>query len=149
MTPYHLCSVSSPLLSSVALPFAELQRHQRGGKSGFTLIEMLVVLALVGFIAFLGLPYLGSSTSSVGLVSDCRVLASRLRAARELALIRRSPTKVTIDLTRLRILGPISLDPYYFKSVERGRFSVLLTIPPEEFAPITFFPDGGGQQVEL
>jgi general secretion pathway protein H len=111
--------------------------------NGFTLLELLVTLALLGMIATLSLPYVSGGRSAAGLLSDTRELASRLRAAREIALATRSSTVVTIHLVKPRVDGPGEVSPYIFTAAERVSVSTAKGQETGESARITFMPDGG------
>ena len=72
-------------------------------QAGFTLIEIMVVLALVALFAVVSLPYATSGENRTRLVSTARVVAARLRAVRAAAIDQNRPFALEIDLTRLEI----------------------------------------------
>lgn len=82
------------------------RRHFR---SGYTLIEMLTVVTVIGILATIALPMIGNG-SSVALKSAGRVLASDLRLASDLAVQYGTQYTVAFDLTRnqyqLTLTGP-------------------------------------------
>jgi general secretion pathway protein H len=53
---------------------------------GYTLLELLVVLAIMGLLAVVALPVISGPTERVQATVAARALADRLRAARELAI---------------------------------------------------------------
>jgi general secretion pathway protein H len=121
----------------------------RRSQNGFTLVEMLVTLALLGLIAMLSFPYLSGGKGSVGLTSDARVLASRFRAAREMAIATRSKTAVIIDIVRPGVRGPGSLSEYVFTTANHVSVTTARGMVTGETAPIMFSPDGGSSGGEV
>jgi general secretion pathway protein H len=112
-------------------------------EDGFTLVELLITLALLGLIAVLSFPYVSGGKSAAGLTSDARVLASRFRAAREMALAARAKTFVIIDLVRPGVRGPEGLAVHDFGAAERVSVTTAKGQVTGESAQITFGPDGG------
>jgi prepilin-type N-terminal cleavage/methylation domain-containing protein len=75
--------------------------RQRGvGSTGLTLIELVVVLAIVSVSAVLVLPSVGRGTQSLLLRSEAGRVAAMLREARQHAVSQRRPTRVTLDTAR-------------------------------------------------
>jgi general secretion pathway protein H len=72
---------------------------------GFTLIEMLVVLAILALIMALVPAYLTGGTERIELKGAARAVAAALRETREEALARNRPLEFVIDLDRSRFRG--------------------------------------------
>jgi general secretion pathway protein H len=110
--------------------------------AGFTLIEMLVVLTIIGLVAALGFPALRRPPDSLRLEAATRTLASALRLSRAQAIARNADVAVTIDTdrrmfessaVRATALDPdISLKMIFAATERRGRAA----------GAIRFFPDG-------
>jgi general secretion pathway protein H len=64
---------------------------------GYSLLEMLVVLAILGLIAAVAIPPIGTSIDHMRLSDDARILAGALREAREDALNQQRDVALTID----------------------------------------------------
>jgi general secretion pathway protein H len=111
-------------------------------ENGFTLVELLVTLALLGMIAALSFSYISGGSNAAGLNSDARMLASRFRAAREMALAARSDTAVIIDLVRPGVRGPGDWSAYTFTAAERVTVTTAKGRTTGESAQISFGPDG-------
>lgn len=62
---------------------------------GYSLLEMMVVLAIMGLIAVLALPALTGAGDRVTLTADARAIATQLRALREEAQDRQSEITLT------------------------------------------------------
>src|SRR5205085_9471729 len=70
----------------------------RGREAGFTLIELIVVLAVLGFALALIVGYKAPWSSGLGLRGTAAELASGLRLARSEAILRNRPVVFEIDL---------------------------------------------------
>lgn len=64
-------------------------------RSGFTLLELMVVVALVGLLAVLALPSYTNYASNQRLVASAHTLVADLRAARQEAVTRRAMITVS------------------------------------------------------
>jgi len=110
--------------------------------AGFTLFEMLVVLAIIGLVVALALPNLRGPPDNLRLEAAARTVASALRLSRSQAIARNADVVLTIDADR-RIFesstGPaiqldheISVEFIFAAPERRGRAA----------GGIRFFPDG-------
>ncbi|MBI3458503.1 MAG: prepilin-type N-terminal cleavage/methylation domain-containing protein [Candidatus Rokubacteria bacterium] len=70
----------------------------RGG--GFTLLELIVVLAIIAAATALVLPSVGRGTEGLRLRSEAGRVAALLREARLAAVSQRHPTRVVLDRVR-------------------------------------------------
>lgn len=73
-----------------------------GGSAGFTLVELLVVLAMMALVAALAAPRIGPMTRG-GLVAAAEEVAGALREARTRSLAEGRPVAVEIDTAVGRI----------------------------------------------
>lgn len=71
------------------------------GAAGYSLLELLVVLAIMGLIATVAVPSVVGSVDRVTLTADARAVATKLRAWRNAALDGQTEVAVTSDGTRL------------------------------------------------
>jgi general secretion pathway protein H len=109
---------------------------------GFTLIELMVVLAIMGFVMVLFVGYRAPWSSALGLEGTAAELASGLRLARSQAIADNHPVAFALDLAdhryRVGIEAPRSLP---------AKLSIaLLTVDGEKrsaaIGDIRFNPDG-------
>jgi prepilin-type N-terminal cleavage/methylation domain-containing protein len=63
---------------------------------GYSLLEMLVVLAILGLIAVVAIPPIGTSIDHMRLADDARILANALRDAHEQSLNQQRDISFTI-----------------------------------------------------
>jgi prepilin-type N-terminal cleavage/methylation domain-containing protein len=63
---------------------------------GYSLLELMVVLAIIGLIAVVAVPAVGASVGRMTLQSDARVVALGLRAARDRAMDTQADIAVSV-----------------------------------------------------
>jgi general secretion pathway protein H len=116
----------------------------RSARAGFTLIEMLVVLALMALIAGIAIPILGPGVSTAELKSSARKVAAGLRMAREDAVATRTDTRLVLDLEHRTF--QIERDTHVYalpRGLELKLFTAQNDIISESVGAIRFYPDGG------
>src|SRR4051812_6744931 len=65
---------------------------------GVTLLELIIVMVLMGIVAAMVVPMLGSGVSTTELKSSARQVAAALRTARTTAVASRQETRVLLNL---------------------------------------------------
>lgn len=120
-------------------------------EAGFTLVEVLAVLAIIALTAALAMPSPAGSRHHHALKASAIELASALKSARAAAIRTNSEQTLTID-TSLRSIMSEGRAPVRLASANVAL--ELLTIRSEEIGPSTgrlrFYPDGsstGGRVV--
>lgn len=111
---------------------------QVASKEGFTLVEMLVVLAIMAVTLVVSYPYMRGSGEARVLGATVQALASRLREAQSTALFNNAERTLSIDLKHHLILDPVFAIP-------QGISMKITTANSEvtnELASIKFFADG-------
>jgi general secretion pathway protein H len=112
--------------------------------SGFTLIEMLVVLTLIGLLVAVVIPIFGSGVSTTELKSDTRAVAAGLRQARGQAIAQRGEAVLMLDLGAHSFSVPP--DPRVHKLAEQLElklFTAQSDLVNDNVGAIRFFADGG------
>lgn len=114
-----------------------------GVTRGFTLLEVLVVLALMGLAYAMAMPMIGAGAATLELKSTTRQLAAGLRKARGDAITQRRETVLTLDVGKRRFA--VTGDPKAYALPARVEIS-LITARSEQLEDqignIRFFPDG-------
>lgn len=98
---------------------------------GFTLLELLVVLAIMGLMVAIAMPFTVSTIAQAGLRADARALTSQLRRLQHQAQERRE----TIVIATLAVH---TLPGAVFAAPQAGRGTVTLA----GGRPVIFYPDG-------
>ncbi|HTS21493.1 MAG TPA: GspH/FimT family pseudopilin [Casimicrobiaceae bacterium] len=115
-----------------------------GSGHGFTLLEMLVVLMLMGIIASVVIPIFGPGVSTLELKRSARELAAGLRLARSQAIAQRTEAVLELDLAGRSFRVPP--DPRLHslpQGVELKLFTAQSDLLNEQVGTVRFFPDGG------
>ena len=113
-------------------------------RNGFTMMEILIVLAIMAIVAAFTIPMMGSGVSNTALKGAARELAAGLRFARSEAVAKRHETFVAIDLAGRRF--KVADDPVEHtlpKGAELKLFTAQADIVNDTTGAIRFFPDGG------
>ena len=119
------------------------ERISRGGQSGFTLLEILVVMVILGLV-MLSVPRLLPSTRGIELETGARAVAGGLVRARSLAVLESRHIDYLVDLEAgsSGIEGdrePVQLPEWSTLDVTTARGLVA----GDRHAAIRFFADGG------
>ena len=112
--------------------------------SGFTLIEMLVVLTLIGLLVAVVIPIFGNGVSTTELKSDARAVAAGLRQARGQAIAQHGEALLMLDLGAHSFTVPP--DPRVHKlaqQLELKLFTAQSDLVSDNVGAIRFFADGG------
>jgi general secretion pathway protein H len=111
---------------------------------GVTLLELLIVLALMAFVAGIVIPRFGGPVSTSELRASARQLAAGLRLAQSEAVSERRETFLVLDVAGKRF--KVDRDPQEHKlpsRVELKLFTAQNDLVNESTGAIRFFPDGG------
>lgn len=114
----------------------------RGRRGGFTMLEMLVALAIIGMAGALAAQLLRPQSSRLRLEAATRALCATLRAARSRAIAINAPAAVTFDLANKTYASPVGGLAVLPKEIAL-RLEVASREARGEAASIRFFPDGG------
>ncbi len=110
---------------------------------GFTLIEVVVVLAILGLVTALALPLMAGAESKADTRVAAREIAAGLRTTRNLAMVRGHSEAFSIDTASGAFRTGSTMSP---RRVPSGVQLVLITTTEERRSEtegsIRFFPDG-------
>jgi general secretion pathway protein H len=110
---------------------------------GFSLIELLVVLAIAALIMTVTPPLLSNAMPGLQLKSTARQVAAGLRYARDRAVARRSEVSLTVDLEARSVTvtdrdGEIAIPD----DLEISLVTAASELRDETLGHIRFYPDG-------
>lgn len=106
------------------------------GARGFTLLEMLVVLAVLSLLAGVTLPYL--RFSGIDARTAAQDVTAELSLARARALAERRPAALSFDVAQ----GRFGLDGVLDHELPKG-IHLTASLPSGQTNGVVFFPDGG------
>ena len=111
---------------------------------GITLIELLLVLAILAAVYAVAMPRIGGGISGVELKSAARKVAAGLRQARNVAVAQRKEAVMELDLER-RVFHLTGEDREYAlpEKIDLKLFTAQQELVSEKLGSIRFYPDGG------
>jgi len=119
-------------------------RDRGAAARGVTLLELLIVLAIMAIVAGFMIPMFGGPISTSELRSAARELAAGLRLAQSEAVSQRRQTFLVLDVAGKRF--KVDNDPHEHKlpsKVELKLFTAQNDLVSDSVGSIRFFPDGG------
>ena len=111
---------------------------------GVTLLELLIVLALIALVTGFAVPMFGGPVSTTELRTSARQLAAGLRLARSEAVSERRETFLVLDVAGKRF--KVDRDPQEHalpSRIELKLFTAQNDLVNDKVGSIRFFPDGG------
>lgn len=117
--------------------------REKNASRGFTLLEILLVLFLMGLAYGLAVPMISSGAVTLELKGATRQLAAGLRKARGVAIAQRDEATLTVDVEQRQFMLSGDSKTYpVSKKVELELFTAQSEQIGEKIGNIRFFPDG-------
>jgi general secretion pathway protein H len=114
------------------------------GQRGVTLLELMIVLTIMAFVAAIVVPMLGGGVSTAELKSAAREVAAGLRYARGQAIVQRGEAFLVLDVdARTFTLPPDTRVHRLPDKMDIKLFTAQRDLVAEKVGAIRFFPDGG------
>ncbi|MBU0484149.1 MAG: prepilin-type N-terminal cleavage/methylation domain-containing protein [Proteobacteria bacterium] len=98
-----------------------MEKSLSGPQNGFTLLEVMIVLLLIGLVTGLVVPRFGGTLSSMQARSAVKKIATILRYARNQAVSEQQTRVVTFDLSLNRVVLELAVDQIGEVSAERKK----------------------------
>lgn len=120
-----------------------MQYHSKSSCRGFTLLELLLVLLLLGLVYGLAGPMLSSGSAGLDMKAATRQLAAGLKKARGIAITERQEASLTIDVNARTF--SVSGDPRIYalsRRLEVALYTAQSELSRDQVGGIRFFPDG-------
>ena len=114
----------------------------RGGARGFTLLELILVLALIAFASLLAAAALSGGFDGMRLRAAAKEVAAQLRFTRTQALATGEAQRFTIDPAAHRWTAPKQRDGVLPKQLALDFVGAREVQPSPGEGAIVFFPDG-------
>ena len=116
--------------------------HATTRQAGFTLLEVLVVVAIVALVASVSLPLLHRPFEGLRLQAAASELLAALRATRSAAILRGTEAVLTIDVDRHTFGSSTgSIRPFPAEITAKLTFASIERAGPSQ-GGFRFFPDG-------
>ena len=110
---------------------------------GFTLVEMLVVLAIISLLLAFAPPVFNRIMPGLEVQSATRQLAASLRSARSEAIRDNTETTLTLDLeARVYRLDQLGQEQAIDEDIEVSMLTARSELEREDVGRIRFYPDG-------
>jgi general secretion pathway protein H len=110
---------------------------------GFTLVELIVVLAILGLMLVLVPPLISRGTPGADLKAASRAVAALMRDARQRAIARNSEVAFTVDVDRRRIaMEPGPREHQLASSITLNLIAAQSELAAENVGRIRFYADG-------
>jgi general secretion pathway protein H len=134
--------IAAPALAGPGLVVS--LRRDGARARGVTLLELLIVLSIMGFVAAMVVPMLGGGVTTTELKSSARQMAAALRLARSEALATRREHFVLLDLERRSFrVDSDTREVALPRDVELKLFTAQSDLVSDKAGAIRFYPDGG------
>jgi general secretion pathway protein H len=118
--------------------------RRRARSRGVSLLELLIVLMIIGFVSAIVIPMVSGGVSNSELRSAARQLASGLRLARSEAVSQRRETFLVVDLAGRRFKVDRDAQEHALpKNMELKLYTAQKDLVDASTGSIRFYPDGG------
>ena len=122
--------------------------RQKESSLGFTLIELMIVIAVVGIFAMVTIPKYQGLTDHYHLESSAQILAGRLRNAKQYAMDRRTDVYVMLNSTTVQIFY-LNNDNEYTALETQENFDAGINFVKTSSIGVVSIPSNGGVVIPI
>ena len=119
-------------------------RVSREAHAGVTMLELLIVLTIMAFVAAIVLPMVGGGVSTSELKSAAREVAAGLRYARGQAIVQRGEAFLVLDINARTFTVPPDTRVHRLpEKIDLKLFTAQSDLVSDKIGAIRFYPEGG------
>jgi general secretion pathway protein H len=123
--------------------------HGVHGTAGFTLVEMLVVLAILALVVTTSVPLLSRGSDTLRLDTTSSEIAAALRATRTAAIVQGSETTLKLDVDRRTFQSAVVPQRSFASNIEAKLTYAAAMRSAAAEGGFRFFPDGSSTGGDL
>lgn len=124
-------------------------RRREGSRAGFSLVEMLAALAIVGLVAGVATQLVRRPSPRLRVESAARSLCAALRLTRMRAISANEEIALTIDLRRKAFVSPVVAETVLPPDMKIDLTTSAVEQRSRNSADVAFYPTGGSSGGEV